>query len=167
MTYFMFMRIMENKRIERRSIMFRFPLGDPRLALFGLTMFSHSNPGLEKQLEFFANMLEATRNSLAVIRGEMHNYQASMTSLVPQKMEYSTQPVQEQEDIPSNYTNPNQPTGEEVLTQQSAYSNVTTLDVKEEVGNQLEKQLDRLAQDNPEKINAFLNELEQLIKKYR
>lgn len=143
--------------------MFRFPLlGDPRLALFGLTMFSQANPGLEKQLEFFANMLEATRNSLAVIRGEMQNYQTSMVTLTPQKNNFSTQPVQQQQDIPGSYTNPNQLPIEQV-PQEPDYANVSTM----EVSNQLGKQLNRLAQRDPVKMNEFLDELEKLINKYR
>ncbi|MEG6521202.1 hypothetical protein [Desulfotomaculum sp. 1211_IL3151] len=142
--------------------MFRFPiLNDPRIALFGLTMFSQANPRLEKQLEFFANMLEATSNSLAVIQGEMQNYQTSMVSLASPKTDYATKPVQQQ-DIPGSYTTPNQSPIEQI-PQEPAYSTISTMEVNEAIS----EQLDQLAQRDPVKMNKFLDELEQLINKYR
>lgn len=147
--------------------MFRFPFsGDPRVALFGLTMFSQANPGLEKQLQFFANMLEATSNSLAVIRGEMENYQTAMVSLAPSKTEFSTKPVQQQQDVPCSYTTPNQSPIEQV-PQEAASATVSNMEVSESISDQLDQQLDRLAQNDPVKMSEFLDQLEQLINKYR
>ncbi|ABO49705.1 hypothetical protein Dred_1171 [Desulforamulus reducens MI-1] len=148
--------------------MFRFPLlHDPRAVLFGITLFSQNSPGLEKQLEVFANMLEATRNSLSVIRGEMHNFEASLFSSLPaSKTEFSTKPVGEQP-VPITYTNPNQPSFEPTITLEPTVPSAPTVDAIEEINNQLEKQLDRLAHSNPDSINEFLNDLERLIRKYR
>ncbi|SHF02846.1 hypothetical protein [Desulforamulus putei] len=148
--------------------MFRFPpLRDPRVALFGLTLFNHANPGLEKQLEIFANILEATRNSLSAIRSEMHNFESSMFSITAPKTEFTTQPVHEtvQQDAAISYTNPNytQPASQV----QQPYTTVQTMDIKDERENQVKDQLERFIRQNPDKMNEFLDDLERLIRKYR
>lgn len=146
--------------------MFRYdPTKDPRAALFGLSLFNHAHPGFEHQLEFFANVLEATRNSLSIIRGEVKNFETSMNSLALQpKTEFSTQPVHQpkEEDAVSSYTNPNYaaPSSQS----QSYQSTVETMDVK---SNELKRSLERIIEENPNKMNEFLDELEQLINKYR
>ncbi|MEW6063605.1 hypothetical protein P378_15895 [Desulforamulus profundi] len=148
--------------------MFRFPpFRDPRAALFGLTLFNSANPGLEKQLEVFAHILEATRNSLSVIRGEMHNFETSMLSLTAPNTDCTTQPVHEtvQQDATISYTNPNH-TQTSSQTQQS-YTTVQTMDVKDEREKQVKEQLERFIQQNPNKMNEFLDDLERLIRKYR
>ncbi|AQS58611.1 hypothetical protein B0537_05620 [Desulforamulus ferrireducens] len=147
--------------------MFRLPpLNDPRVALFGLTMLSQKNPAMEQQLEILANLLETTRNSLAVIRSEMHNFHTSVHSLASQpNVNYTTQPVQPTEeepdvtmsyDNPPIYTNPNYIPS---VDQEEQPPMVETMKVKGE--------LERFMKEKPANINAFLDELEQLIKKYR
>ncbi|MEW6698646.1 MAG: hypothetical protein ACOY35_04320 [Bacillota bacterium] len=148
--------------------MFRFPpFNDPRVALFGLTLFNNANPSLERQLEIFANILEATRNSLSVIRGEMHNFETSMVSIAAPKTDFSTQPVHEtiHQDPPVNYTNPNYT--HTPSQAQQPYTTVQTMDVKDERENQVRDQLERYIQNNPDKMNEFLDDLECLIRKYR
>jgi len=133
---------------------------DPRVALFGLTLFSHVNPGLERQLETFASILEVTRKSLAAIRGEMQNYETSMLSAVsPVKATYSTQPVHpsqvEQEPV-SNYTgvNYNQP------------SSQIYMQAEENKQGEVKEQLVRYLDQNPDNLQDFLYELEGLLRKY-
>lgn len=152
--------------------MFRFsPLKDPRAALFGLTLFSHQNPNLEKQLEMFANILDATRNSLSIIRGEMHNFEASMLSAIsaPNKSEtdFVTKPVSE-EDPPMSYTNPNytEPASQTNTYQNQTYlSNENTIDFNSD--DQAKESLQRIMEIHPDKMNDFLDDLERLIRKYR
>lgn len=135
---------------------------DPRAALFGLTLFSHSNPGLEKQLEVFANILEATRSSLSAIRSEMHNYETSMLSATAPG--FSTQPVSEpvEEEINPSYTNPNYNP-----PQSQAYPTVETMNAKDDSLQAVKEKLDRFMDQNPERLNSFLDDLERLIRKYR
>lgn len=149
--------------------MFRLPpINDPRVALFGLTMLSQKNPAMEQQLEMLASLLEATRNSLSVIRGEMHNFQTSVHSLAAEPSSFTTQPVQttqEENTVDTNinyanppiYTNPNYipPVDQEEQPQPV----VETMNVR--------NKLERFMEENPASINDFLDELEQLIKKYR
>ena len=150
--------------------MFRLPpIQDPRMALFGLTMLSQKNPAMEQQLEMVAGILEATRNSLSVIRGEMHNFQTSMYSLAAGPSdEFKTQPVQVTEeqyttDIPMNYTNPNYPNPNPnyplPTTQEQFQPVVETMNAKD--------QLERFINANPENMKDFLDDLERLIRKYR
>lgn len=149
--------------------MFRLPpISDPRVALFGLTMLSQKNPAMEQQLEMLASLLEATRNSLSVIRGEMHNFQTSVHSLAAEPNTFTTQPVQttaEENTVDTNisyanppiYTNPNYipPADQEEQPQPL----VETMNVR--------NKLERFMEENPASISDFLEELEQLIKKYR
>ncbi|MDO7786509.1 hypothetical protein [Desulforamulus aquiferis] len=156
-------------------------LNDPRLALFGLTLFSNANPGLENKLESFAQVLEATRNSISAIRAEMQNYQTSMYSLaqLPQKAatknEFTTQPVHPMEEEPSvqeNYTNQeyNQ-TYSNVPYQENYEMPVNTMEVKKKepgkIKTQLERQLEKFLEEKPDKLEDFLNDIEKVLKKYR
>ncbi|CCO09040.1 hypothetical protein [Desulforamulus hydrothermalis] len=154
--------------------MFRLPpFGDPRIALFGLTMFTQANPGLEKQLEVFANILAATRNSLSAIRSEMHNFEASMLSLATPKTAYTTQPVHETAGpndaaaghSSANYsqTNFQQPT----VQPEQTYTNMQTMEVNTEQQTRLRETLENMIKQNPDKLTEFLDDLERLIKKYR
>lgn len=152
--------------------MFRFsPLRDPRAALFGLTMFSQQNPQLEKQLEMIAGILEAARNSLSVIRGEMHNFEASMLSATaaPQpEPEFATKPVH-QEEPQVSYTNPNYSQSSSMTNsyQDQSYAPANDSDAMESTPENVTDQLQRLMRQNPANMNDFLDELENLIRKYR
>ena len=150
--------------------MFRLPpIDDPRMALFGLTMLSQKNPAMEQHLEMVAGILEATRNSLSVIRGEMRNFQASMYSLAAgTPPEFSTQPVHATEeqyttDIPLNYSNPNysnpNPNYPLPTTQEEFPPVMETMHVKDK--------LERVIKAIPENMKDFLDDLERLIRKYR
>lgn len=151
--------------------MFRLPpLKDPRAALFGLTLFSQQNPNLEKQLEMFANILDSTRNSLSIIRGEMHNFQASMLSAMSppeSQSEFVTKPVTEEEP-PISYTNPNY---NEPANQPDTYQNQTYPTLENNIDlnsdNEAKERLQRIMDIKPDKMNDFLDDLERLIRKYR
>lgn len=149
--------------------MFRL-LQDPRAALFGLTLFSNANPGLEKKLENFAQILEATRNSITAIRSEMSNYETSMYSLTQPpkapKSSLTTQPVHPVEDTPQSYA-PSEP------YQENYQMPVSTMEVKRannsanQVKTRLEKQIERFLEEKPDTLDHFLKDIEEVIKKYR
>lgn len=154
----------------------RSPFNDPRVALFGLTLFSNANPGIEKRLENFAQVLENTRNSIIAIRSEMQQFETSMYSLnKPPKANVSTQPVhppKEQQPDNSNYnqTYPQSPN----YNQGPVFEpEITTMEVKQNQANkerlktQLEKQLEKYLVEKPEKLDDFLADLEEIIKKYK
>lgn len=166
--------------------MFRFfpPMRDPRAALFGLTLFS--NPDLERNLDLFANILETTRKSIAVIRGEMQTFETSMHSLMlPPKEDMATKPVEipvEQETVTNyyhqnynqnytpNYTqSPTQPQEEAPLQppEQFPYEQpVTTMEVKEDPTSEINEPLERYYEEKSGKWESFLEELQQLVDKY-
>ncbi|GAB6157021.1 hypothetical protein JCM39194_02210 [Desulfotomaculum varum] len=153
--------------------MFRLPpFRDPRVALFGLTMFTQANPGLEKQLEVFANILEATRHSLSTIRSEMRNFEASMLSLATPKANYTTQPVHETADPndaasghSSNYSQTNYQQSN--VQPEQSYTNMQTMEVNAERQTRLRESLENMIKQNPDKLQEFLDDLERLIRKYR
>ncbi|AEF94829.1 hypothetical protein Desca_1988 [Desulfotomaculum nigrificans CO-1-SRB] len=137
---------------------------DPRMMLFGLSLFSQANPNLERQLEVFANALEATRNSLSVIRGEMKNFETSLKAVAqPDPPPFTTQPVH----LPAMEQPAAAYTDADCQQTPDTYQPVAgTMQVADPIAEAKER-LVRFMEEKPDKLQDFLDELEALIQKYR
>lgn len=64
---------------------------DPRLALFGLTLLSRSDPKVLEQIQSFSNWLKQTGETLRQIHTTMCEYETSMKALASPKETFQSQ----------------------------------------------------------------------------
>ncbi|ABO50659.1 hypothetical protein Dred_2142 [Desulforamulus reducens MI-1] len=115
---------------------------DPRFALFSLTLLSQNHPDILERMQNFSLWLKQTGESLASIQNAMSEYEASMLSLAASQS------------TPKELTNQQQPFTTMIMKDGRNAKQVT------------EQVLSRLSESSLDKLESFLEELNQLILKY-